>query len=301
MGPPCERCHINGDARAVLVDCVVLGDTPFSVSVQSTLRGMGFSSILIYRGNEDTRYMYAEEIDIPHSLCTYTLRPHGKSGVVNPQVLPVNSLMAGVYIDWFRNMLGGDYRFFYDLATCMRTSSKAHIRIVSIRKERLESRGGVMGDIGDLSLKNKYLVLPNGERANFGFLVVAESLKTFLARVGIPDPGLNATSLGVVWEEFVDLIPASVEFGDRSPNSSEPMISISRGFLRTKFVRLETDKKVNLTLQDYVKIPNMASMEVVYDLESSGGLFFFGPRATWNSALTHESELLRLMGDVGDS
>ena len=59
----------------MFVDTVVLGDTPFSIAVQEALRTMGFSSVLVYTGDPNIRYIHYEDIGTPSILCRYTLQP----------------------------------------------------------------------------------------------------------------------------------------------------------------------------------------------------------------------------------
>ena len=274
----------------MLVDSLVIGDTPFAVSVQDTLRDVGYSSFLVYTGDVNIRYMYSEEVDIPHTACKYELNFRGDPSF----------LTAGRYIDWYRSVLGGDYRFFYDLSARSRDSKDVVIRISYARADKIEERGGLVGDISSLSMKNRKAALSNGQVIHFGTLVVAESLKTFLERISIPDPGLKSTSLGVILEEFVDILPPTIELGDRSLPTTKPLLSMSRGYLKTHFVIPEGDRKVNALLQDYVKIPTYTSMEITRDLETPGYVFFYGPRAVWNSGLTHGSEILRMLADLSE-
>ena len=50
-----------------------------------------------------------------------------------------------------------------------------------------------------------------------------------------------------------------------------------------------------MTVQDAVKIPGNASLDLSVSLESKG-VILVGPRGLWNSGLSMSSELLRLRG-----
>lgn len=267
----------------MIVDAVIVGDTPFALSAQDEIRKLGLTTFLVYTGS-DVRYMYTEPVEFPHVSCTYQMEYPERGWGMKEQVL------CSLYLDSFRKSLGGDFSFFYSLPEYL-NSGRIQLRIASVPEECLSRRGGIFGSPERVALKNKFMVLSDGSTVHFGKLILCESLRTFMDRIGGKTDTLVGKDLGILVEESIDMLPPVVRLWGWHPSLSSPLVSIGRGFLTYHYV--PSGGKVNLSLQDYVKTPTQDSQGILFDLESKG-VYAFGPRGMWNTRLTNSSEILRI-------
>jgi hypothetical protein len=222
-----------------------------------------------------------ESVYLPHTLCSYQKCVHSRPSVFLP----------GIYQDFFHSRAGGDHRFFYDLARYTNpASSTIPLQVSEVGSTNIEHLGGILAQPKTVSLHNQFVLVGN-KKIHFRYLVVTESLRTFLERIDWPTDALQSRGLGMILEEYVSLLPPVVEFGELG-KSRTPMLSISRGYLKFHFFS-EDHPKVNVTLTDYIRSPNSASEDILYNL-SERGVYAVGPRAAWNTGLSMLSELDRL-------
>ena len=273
----------------MLVDTVVIGDTPFAVSAQNSLRALGLTSYLIYTGDIGVKYVISEDVQFPHVSCYYSLSfPDG--GTWESRVL------SSLYRKSFHDVLGGHSTFFYYLADAVE-SHRACLRVSAVVADRLTSRGGYVGTPAKIGMENKFVVLPDGEVIHYGKLVLCESLRSFLERVGTASKFLSGKSLGILVEESVSLLPPVVKLWGFHHAGMLPLASISRGFLQYHY--FPEGRKANLSVQDYVKNRTCESREAILGLERKG-VHAYGPRAMWDTGLTQNSELLRMRDEFQD-
>lgn len=267
----------------MLVDSLIIGDSPYALAVQNALREMGESTCLVYTGELGVRYIYAEDVDCPHVVCTYKF---DESSVFSP-------LQTLQYQQAFRRRAGGDFQFVYSVISHFGEPA-IPLRISAVSGERLRQRGIIIGDPSTVALINKFVRI-DSRTIHFGRLVVEESLAKFLQRVDIDMPLLRR-NIGVYLEESVPLLPARIRVTSVDGGET-PLFSVSRGFLWYHYYP-EGVGKANFTLQNYIRIPSAATIDLSGTLEDRS-VFLVGPRALWNTGLTYESETLRLRELIG--
>ena len=264
----------------IVVDSLIIGDTPFALSVQDTLRDMGETTFLIYTGVLDYRYVYVEDIHAPHTKVSYQISTKE----------PVSSLRASEYKNFFRDRLRGDYAFFYGLVDKAVQGPQGQFSVSSVRASVFSESGrGYYGEPTSIATLNKWVEIFD-TTIHYDHLVVTENLRSFLPRVGM-GASFPSSNLGVVVEESVTMAPGTVSIGALWGPTSAPLLSISRGFLTYHYFG-HTDH-VNVILHDYIRQPTQELYDIIEDLESRS-VYLVGPRALWNSGLTFVSETDRL-------
>lgn len=274
--------------ESLTVDSLVIGDTPFALSVQDTLRDMGESTFLIYTGNLDYKYMYVEEINAPHCKLVY---PFAASSRISP-------LMTSSYRTYLKTSLGGDYYFLYGLVAAAAASPEVTLSMSSVRTTTFKHRhSGCHGSPGVVATLNKFVTVfdasglsPRNLTIHYNKLVVTESLRVFLGRIGL-SASLPSRNLGLVLEESINLLPGEITLGGLGSSPSVPLFSISRGYLKFHFY--SHSDRVNITLLDYIRTPSSEVYSIISALEQKE-IYLVGPRAMWSSGLSLSSETDRL-------
>ena len=265
-------------ASNILCDVCIVGDTPFSATVQDSLRELGLTTFLVYTGDPDVRYIYIEDIDIPHILCRYGLRG----------VDQLHRLRYAQYSRMFRERLGGDVWFFYSLLRCI-DDGFVDLKLSWVGEASILKSRGCVSKIEGLSLLNRFVRTESGVLVEYGSLVWVSSLRSLsqilddrVTFVGLP--------LGLNIEESVSVLPPEIvvgPLGHSDPNV--PIVSYTRGFLKYHVLPHDSTSD-SVRIEDYVKIPGSDTEDYVRYLESYC-VQCVGPRALWNSSLGFESEL----------
>ncbi len=278
----------NAHKESITVDSLVIGDTPYSLSVQDTLRNMGETTYLIYTGMVDCRYMYVEDIDAPHCKLSYPVKESSR----------VSGLMTSKYKDYLRSILGGDYYFLYRLIDLAAAAPKVCVSIASVQANRFSrSRLGCCSSPSSIGRINKFVIVydygsgvATEVTVNYNKMIVTENLKAFLGRIGIPAP-LESKNMGLILDESVVPLHGEITLGGIDAPASSPLFSISRGYLTYYFHGPSV--KAKIPLLDYIRIPSTTTYTLASELESQD-IYLVGPRALWNSGLSLSSETARL-------
>jgi hypothetical protein len=269
-----------GFKDTLAVDTVILGDTPYALFIQDILRTLGETTCLIYTGEHGYKYLYSEEVQGPHLKLLY---PLAGRGMLSP-------LEVSEYKTFFRKNLGGDYAFLYSLLDSAAISSDIPISISSVPVGAIEgTKRGFSGNPSVVAILNKFIEL-SGVVVHYSKLVVTESLRVFLGRIG-EKIDLPSQNMGFVVEESVDLLPGEIRLGRLGASKEYPLCSISRGYL-TYHYYAQSDK-CNVKLIDYIRTPTSETYSLSSDLEQQD-VHLVGPRAMWNSSLTLSSEFTRV-------
>lgn len=274
--------------ESITVDSLVIGDTPYSLSVQDTLRDLGETTYLIYTGMVDCRYMYLEDIDAPHCKLIYPVKESSR----------MSGLMTSKYKDYLRSVLGGDYYFLYRLVDLAAASSKISVSIASVQSNRFsKSRRGCCSSPSSIGRINKFVIVYDYSSGvakevtvNYNKMIVTENLRVFLSRIGV-SASLESRNMGLVLEESVVPLHGEITLGSIDAPASSPLFSVSRGYLTYYFHG--PSGKAKIPLLDYIRIPSTTTYTLASELESQD-IYLVGPRALWNSGLGLSSETARL-------
>lgn len=266
----------------ILCDICVVGDTPYVAAVQDGLRAIGNTTYLVYIGDPSVRYMYIEDIPVPHINCRFKL-----CGVDT-----LHRLRITQYYNMFRNRFGGDVWFFYELVNKIGGDASVDVKLSWADADTISRSRGCVSDVRDISLVNRFMVTSTGVVVEFNSLVWCASLKK-LSKVLKEDVVFSSIPAGVNLAESVSILKPTLLVGPIGHCTKDiPIVTIRRGFL-SHHILPQDSSAAGIKLEDYVKCPTSDTEDFVTYLESKS-VYCIGPRAVWNSGLSLSSELMSI-------